>query len=68
VTRPGNHRVIPDGNPPPGTIRVERLEENSGALEVALTAEDLFRIDAAFPAGAARGDHYSEQAMRALNR
>jgi aryl-alcohol dehydrogenase-like predicted oxidoreductase len=54
--------------PIPGTKRVERLEENAGALEVALTAEDLSRIDAAFPAGAARGDRYSEQAMRALNR
>jgi aryl-alcohol dehydrogenase-like predicted oxidoreductase len=54
--------------PIPGTKRVERLEENAGALEVALTAEDLSRIDAAFPAGAARGDCYSEQAMRALNR
>lgn len=54
--------------PIPGTKRVERLEENAGALEAALTAEDLSRIDAAFPAGIARGDRYSEQAMRALNR
>jgi aryl-alcohol dehydrogenase-like predicted oxidoreductase len=54
--------------PIPGTKRVERLEENVGALEVALTPEDLSRMDAAFPVGAARGDRYSEQAMRALNR
>ncbi len=54
--------------PIPGTKRVERLEENAGALDVALTEEDLSRIDAAFPAGAARGERYSEQAMRALNR
>lgn len=54
--------------PIPGTKRVERLEENVGALEVALTPDDLSRMDAAFPAGAARGDRYSEQAMRALNR
>jgi len=54
--------------PIPGTKRVERLEENAGALEVALTAEDLSRIDAAFPAGVAKGDRYPEQAMRALNR
>lgn len=54
--------------PIPGTKRVERLEENIGALEVALTPEDLIRMDAAFPAGAAKGDRYSEQAMRALNR
>jgi aryl-alcohol dehydrogenase-like predicted oxidoreductase len=54
--------------PIPGTKRVERLEENVGALEVALTPEELSRMDAAFPAGAAKGDRYSEQAMRALNR
>jgi aryl-alcohol dehydrogenase-like predicted oxidoreductase len=54
--------------PIPGTKRVERLEENVGALEVVLTSEDLSRIDAAFPAGAAKGERYPEQAMRALNR
>jgi aryl-alcohol dehydrogenase-like predicted oxidoreductase len=54
--------------PIPGTKRVERLEENAGALEVVLTTEDLSRIDAAFPAGVAKGERYPEQAMRALNR
>ena len=54
--------------PIPGTKRVERLEENAGAMEVVLTSEDVARIDAMFPAGAARGERYSEQAMRALNR
>jgi hypothetical protein len=44
------------------------MEENAGALEVVLTTEDLSRIDAAFPVGAAKGERYSEQAMRALNR
>jgi aryl-alcohol dehydrogenase-like predicted oxidoreductase len=57
-----------DVYPIPGTKRVERLEENAGAMEVVLTSEDLARIDAMFPAGAARGERYSEQAMRALNR
>jgi aryl-alcohol dehydrogenase-like predicted oxidoreductase len=54
--------------PIPGTKRVERLEENIGALEVVLTSEDLSRMDEAFPAGAAKGERYSEQAMKALNR
>jgi aryl-alcohol dehydrogenase-like predicted oxidoreductase len=54
--------------PIPGTKRVERLEENVGALDVVLTPEDLSRIDAAFPAGVAKGERYSEQAMGALNR
>jgi aryl-alcohol dehydrogenase-like predicted oxidoreductase len=54
--------------PIPGTKRVDRLEENLGALDVVLTAEDLAQIDASFPPGAARGHRYSEQAMKALNR
>jgi aryl-alcohol dehydrogenase-like predicted oxidoreductase len=54
--------------PIPGTKRPERLEENAGALEVVLGTEDLARLDAVFPAGAARGTRYHEQAMKALNR
>ena len=54
--------------PIPGTKRVERLEENAGALDVVLTADDLARLDAAFPPGAAKGTRYHEQAMKALNR
>ncbi len=53
--------------PIPGTKRVERLEENAGALEVRLTAEDLARIDKAFPPGAAAGQRYPEPSMRAVN-
>jgi len=54
--------------PIPGTKRVERLEENAGGLNLALTAEDLASLDAAFPPGAAKGTRYHEQAMKALNR
>lgn len=54
--------------PIPGTRRVERLEENAGALEIAMEPADLARLDAAFPPGAARGTRYHEQAMKALNR
>ncbi len=54
--------------PIPGTKRVERLEENAGALDVMLTSDDLARLDAAFPPGAAKGTRYHEQAMKALNR
>lgn len=54
--------------PIPGTKHVDRLEENLGALDVVLTAEELALIDASFPPGAARGHRYSEQAMKALNR
>ncbi|WP_336490769.1 aldo/keto reductase [Methylobacterium nigriterrae] len=54
--------------PIPGTKRRKYLEENLGALEVVLTPEDLSRIDAALPAGAAAGTRYAAPQMQALNR
>jgi aryl-alcohol dehydrogenase-like predicted oxidoreductase len=42
--------------PIPGTKRVRYLEENVGALDVALTADDLARLDALQPAG----DRYAD--------
>ena len=44
----------------PGTKRVKYLEENLGAAEVTLTADELARIDAAAPKGAASGDRYAD--------
>lgn len=46
--------------PIPGTKRVRYLEENTSALEVVLTAEDLARIEVAIPADAVVGDRYSD--------
>jgi len=54
--------------PIPGTKHVNRLEENVGALEVTLTPEEVARLDAAFPVGAAAGTRYPEQAMKAVHR
>jgi aryl-alcohol dehydrogenase-like predicted oxidoreductase len=54
--------------PIPGTKRVRYLEENLGALEVRLGDEELRRLEAAFPLGAAAGERYSTQAMRVVNR
>ena len=54
--------------PIPGTKRRKYLEENLGAVDVTLSADDLRRIEAAFPLGAAAGPRYPEQAMAALNR
>ena len=54
--------------PIPGTKRIKYLEENLGALEVRLDADDLARIDAIFPADAAAGTRYPEAMMGALNR
>jgi aryl-alcohol dehydrogenase-like predicted oxidoreductase len=53
--------------PIPGTKRRTYLEENVGALDVKLTADDLRRIDDVFPTGAAAGLRYPEQMMKAVN-
>ncbi|MBW8303419.1 MAG: aldo/keto reductase, partial [Brevundimonas sp.] len=54
--------------PIPGTRRIRTLEENVAAVDLTLTAEDLARIDAVFPRGAASGHRYAEAARAALNR
>jgi len=53
--------------PIPGTKRRTYLEENAGALQVTLSAEDLSRIDAIAPQGAAAGTRYAEAQMQRLN-
>ncbi len=50
----------PDVVPIPGTTKVSRLEENVGALDVRLTAQDLARLDEAAPAGATAGERYPD--------
>jgi aryl-alcohol dehydrogenase-like predicted oxidoreductase len=52
----------------PGTKRRSYLEENLKALECALSAGDLDRIDGLFPRGAAHGARYPEAAMSLVNR
>jgi aryl-alcohol dehydrogenase-like predicted oxidoreductase len=52
----------------PGTKRIRYLDENLGALHVRLTKDDLASIDAAFPAGSASGQRYTEQGMAAVGR
>jgi aryl-alcohol dehydrogenase-like predicted oxidoreductase len=49
--------------PIPGTKRRRYLEENARALDLALTAEDIGRIDAVMPEGAAAGQRYAEAGM-----
>jgi aryl-alcohol dehydrogenase-like predicted oxidoreductase len=53
--------------PIPGTKRRAYLEENAGALQVTLSAEDLARIDAIAPQGVAAGTRYPEAHMQRLN-
>ncbi|MFC4425891.1 aldo/keto reductase [Deinococcus navajonensis] len=56
----------PDLVPIPGTKRVKYLEDNLGALDVVLNADDLARMDAVFPHRAAAGERYPD--MRTVNR
>ncbi len=53
--------------PIPGTKRRKYFDQNLGALEISLSAEDIARIAEALPAGAAAGTRYVEQQMKALN-
>ncbi|HEX5309082.1 MAG TPA: aldo/keto reductase [Solirubrobacteraceae bacterium] len=48
--------------PIPGTKHRSYLQENVGASEIELSAEDLSRIDQAAPAGATAGDRYASMA------
>ena len=54
--------------PIPGTKKRRYLEENVGALDVALSADDLARIDRVIPRGSASGERYAPNALRAVNR
>lgn len=51
--------------PIPGTKRIAYLEENAGAAEIRLTAEEIRRIDEIAPKGVAAGDRYDD--MEGLN-
>jgi len=50
----------------PGTKRVDRLQENLGALKVQLSADDVRRIADAVPADAAAGGRYSEAQLKTV--
>ena len=53
--------------PIPGTKKVRYLEENVQAADIVLTQEELAAIEQALPVGAAVGDRYAPEGMRALN-
>src|SRR4051812_5863434 len=53
--------------PIPGTKRIQYLEENIGALSIALTETDLARINEVAPRGAAAGERYHEAGMKGVN-
>jgi aryl-alcohol dehydrogenase-like predicted oxidoreductase len=53
--------------PIPGTKRRRYLEENVGAVEITLTADDLRRIEEAAPQGVTSGPRYPEGGMLTIN-
>jgi aryl-alcohol dehydrogenase-like predicted oxidoreductase len=52
--------------PIPGTKHAERVDENLAALDVALSADEVAKLSAALPPGAAAGTRYPEAAMKAV--
>ena len=53
--------------PIPGTKSPRRLEENAGATELELSADDIAELDDAIPSDAVRGDRYPEEGMSLIN-
>jgi aryl-alcohol dehydrogenase-like predicted oxidoreductase len=52
--------------PIPGTKRRKYLEENVGAVEIQLDADDIARLEDGFPPGAAAGLRYPEAQLKTL--
>jgi len=52
--------------PIPGTKRIERLQENLGALDVTLTPDEAKTIAEVIPIGAAAGTRYPEGGMKGV--
>ena len=63
--------VIAQGSdivPIPGTKRRKYLEENAAASDIALSQQDLARLDEVFPKNAASGQRYPEHVMALVDR
>ncbi len=54
--------------PIPGTTKQERLEENIGAVDIELTADDIGEIENASAIITVQGDRYPEELMRMTGR
>jgi len=53
--------------PIPGTSSLARLEENARSVNVALSPEEIARIEHALPKGAVAGERYAAAMMKSLN-
>ncbi|HYG98227.1 MAG TPA: aldo/keto reductase [Terriglobales bacterium] len=54
--------------PIPGTTKLHRLEENLGAANVELTADDLRKLDEATSRIKLQGDRYPAELQKLVNR
>lgn len=54
--------------PIPGTTKAARLEENLGAVDLSLSADDLARIAAAVPETAVEGERYTAAGLAMVGR
>ena len=54
--------------PIPGTTKVHRLQENSSAVDIELTAEDLRELTAAADRVDVQGERYPAHMQRWINR
>ena len=54
--------------PIPGTTKLNRLEENIGAVSVQLTPDDLHALESAASKITIQGARYSEQHQKLINR
>jgi len=54
--------------PIPGTTKLHRLEENMGAINIALSTDEHQAIRNALSKIEAQGARYSEQAQKMINR
>jgi len=52
--------------PIPGTKQADRVDQNVAALDVTLSPEDVRRLSAAIPPGAAAGGRYADAQMKAV--
>jgi aryl-alcohol dehydrogenase-like predicted oxidoreductase len=52
--------------PIPGTKHAERVDQNLAALDVTLSLDDVARLSAALPPGAAAGTRYAEAQLKAV--
>lgn len=52
----------------PGTRRIANLEQNLAAANIALSPDDILRLEEALPVGAAEGERYTPEMLKLVER